>query len=31
MRPGQVTVGHNAILHGCTVEDDALIGMGAVR
>lgn len=25
-----VSVGHNAVLHGCTVEDDALIGMGAV-
>jgi gamma-carbonic anhydrase len=25
-----VTVGHNAILHGCTVEDGALIGMAAV-
>lgn len=25
-----VTVGHGAILHSCTVEDDALIGMGAV-
>ena len=25
----QVTVGHQAILHGCTVEDEALIGMGA--
>jgi carbonic anhydrase/acetyltransferase-like protein (isoleucine patch superfamily) len=25
-----VTVGHRAILHGCTVEDDALIGMGAI-
>ena len=25
-----VTVGHNAVLHGCTVEDGALIGMGAV-
>jgi carbonic anhydrase/acetyltransferase-like protein (isoleucine patch superfamily) len=25
-----VTVGHGAILHGCTVEDGALIGMGAV-
>lgn len=25
-----VTVGHAAILHGCTVEDGALIGMGAV-
>ena len=24
-----VTVGHNAILHGCTVEDGALVGMGA--
>jgi carbonic anhydrase/acetyltransferase-like protein (isoleucine patch superfamily) len=24
-----VSVGHNAILHGCTVEDDCLIGMGA--
>ncbi len=25
-----VTVGHNAILHGCTVEDGCLIGMGAI-
>ncbi len=25
----EVTVGHRAILHGCTVEDRALIGMGA--
>ena len=25
----RVTVGHNAVLHGCTVEDDVLIGMGA--
>jgi carbonic anhydrase/acetyltransferase-like protein (isoleucine patch superfamily) len=25
----RVTVGHNAILHGCTIEDGALIGMGA--
>jgi carbonic anhydrase/acetyltransferase-like protein (isoleucine patch superfamily) len=25
-----VTVGHGAILHGCTVEDGVLIGMGAV-
>lgn len=25
-----VTVGHKAILHGCTVQDGALIGMGAV-
>jgi carbonic anhydrase/acetyltransferase-like protein (isoleucine patch superfamily) len=25
-----VSVGHRAVLHGCTVEDDTLIGMGAV-
>ena len=25
-----VVVGHNAIVHGCTVEDNCLIGMGAV-
>ena len=25
-----VTVGHRAVLHGCTVEEGALIGMGAV-
>ncbi|MDO4502258.1 MAG: gamma carbonic anhydrase family protein [Coriobacteriia bacterium] len=25
-----VTVGHNAILHGCTVEDNVLVGMGAI-
>lgn len=25
-----VTVGHNAILHGCTIGDGTLIGMGAV-
>ena len=25
-----VSVGHNAVLHGCEIEDDALIGMGAV-
>ena len=25
-----VTVGHGAIVHGCTVEDDVLVGMGAV-
>ncbi len=24
-----VSVGHGAILHGCTIEDDCLIGMGA--
>jgi carbonic anhydrase/acetyltransferase-like protein (isoleucine patch superfamily) len=26
----RVTIGHRAIVHGCTVEDDCLIGMGAV-
>ena len=26
----RVTVGHNAVLHGCTVGDDCVIGMGAV-
>lgn len=26
----RVTIGHNAVLHGCTVEDDCLIGIGAV-
>ena len=26
----EVTVGHSAILHGCTVEDRCLIGMGAI-
>ena len=26
----RVTIGHQAILHGCTVEDDCLIGMGAI-
>ncbi|BBY14615.1 gamma carbonic anhydrase family protein [Mycolicibacterium litorale] len=25
-----VSVGHNAVLHGCTIEDGCLIGMGAV-
>ena len=25
-----VTVGHHAVLHGCTIEDDVLIGMGAI-
>src|SRR5689334_21234063 len=25
----QVTIGHQAILHGCTIADDCLIGMGA--
>jgi len=26
----RVSVGHNAVLHGCTVEDEVLVGMGAV-
>lgn len=26
----RVGVGHRVILHGCTVEDDCLIGMGAI-
>lgn len=26
----EVVVGHRAILHGCTVHDQALIGMGAI-
>ena len=31
MRIGaRVTIGHAAVLHGCTVEDEALIGIGAV-
>jgi len=25
----RVTVGHQAILHGCTIEDESLVGMGA--
>jgi carbonic anhydrase/acetyltransferase-like protein (isoleucine patch superfamily) len=25
-----VSVGHNAVLHGCRVEDDVIIGMGAI-
>lgn len=25
-----VTVGHGAILHGCTIGDETLIGMGAI-
>ena len=24
------TVGHNVILHGCTLEDDTLVGMGSI-
>ena len=26
----RVTVGHAVVLHGCTIEDDALIGIGAI-
>ena len=25
-----VTIGHNAVVHGCTVGDDVLVGMGSV-
>jgi len=25
-----VSIGHNAIVHGCTVEDEVLIGMGSI-
>ncbi|MFY9396803.1 MAG: gamma carbonic anhydrase family protein [Desulfomonilia bacterium] len=25
-----VTIGHNAVIHGCTIGDDCLIGMGTV-
>jgi carbonic anhydrase/acetyltransferase-like protein (isoleucine patch superfamily) len=25
----RVSVGHNAVVHGCTVEDEALVGIGA--
>ena len=25
----RITVGHSVILHGCSIEDDSLIGMGA--
>ncbi|URD86477.1 bacterial transferase hexapeptide domain containing protein, partial [Musa troglodytarum] len=25
-----VTIGHSVVLHGCTVEDEAFVGMGAV-
>ena len=25
-----VSVGHNAVLHGCTISDGVLIGMGAI-
>lgn len=26
----QVSIGHHAIIHGCTIEDNVLIGMGAI-
>jgi carbonic anhydrase/acetyltransferase-like protein (isoleucine patch superfamily) len=26
----QITIGHGCILHGCVVQDDCLIGMGAI-
>lgn len=26
----RVTVGHRAVIHGCTLEDECLVGMGAV-
>ena len=26
----RVTIGHQAMLHGCTIEDDCLIGIGAI-
>lgn len=26
----EVTVGHNVVLHGCTIQDRVLIGMGAI-
>ena len=26
----RVTVGHNCVVHGCTIEDGCLIGMGAI-
>ena len=25
-----MTVGHGAVLHGCTIEDNVLVGMGAI-
>ncbi|KAL8130623.1 hypothetical protein V2J09_019778 [Rumex salicifolius] len=25
-----VTVGHSAVIHGCTIEDEAFVGMGAI-
>jgi len=26
----RVSVGHNAVVHGCTIEDEALVGIGAI-
>lgn len=26
----RVTIGHNAIIHGCTIDDESIIGMGAI-
>jgi len=26
----RVTIGHNAVIHACTIEDDCLIGMGSI-
>ncbi len=26
----RVTIGHSAVLHGCTIHDDVLIGMGSI-
>ena len=26
----RVSIGHNAIVHGCTIEEDVLVGMGAI-
>ena len=25
-----VSIGHNALVHGCTIEDNVLVGMGAI-
>ena len=25
-----VSIGHNALIHGCTIEDNVLIGMGSI-
>ena len=25
-----ITIGHRAVVHGCTIEDDVLVGMGAI-